>query len=506
MARATASRPLHARGPIVIALALLSFGCRAEEIRHSLEEPQESSGPEPEPSEAEQSASAERDPSAAEPELEPELEPEPERPPYTPPSQLGSPIETRKATGTRPVYTEPETGTPLRGRIQRGDNFHVYAHREGSGCKRAWAQVAEGGWLCLERTELDEGQPRPLPSLAEGELLPFIYVRHVGHKDPKTPAIPVYASVSALNRGDAPIDTLPAYGSYAFERSRHNRGAKVYLSASRRAVPAEQLRELEPSELAGEELGPDAIPPDATLAWAVRWKTLIRAAADPEAEVVTRVPYHQTLLVSSSKGVTGSDGKPWFPVLGEDRGQSGWISDHDIRRFLPEPVPEPILAGQITVDVDLAQQVLSVWREDQPVFATLISSGKPGDSTPLGLYRIQTKWAYSKMESLASADEPYYVDAVPWAMYFDGRYALHAAYWHDLFGHRLSHGCVNLSPHDAKRVFDLVTPTLPPGWLLVHEHAHDPGALLRVRDGDRPVPDRRSPLSPPAGENSIISG
>jgi hypothetical protein len=103
------------------------------------------------------------------------------------------------------------------------------------------------------------------------------------------------------------------------------------------------------------------------------------------------------------------------------------------------------------------------------------------------------------MESLADAEDPYYVDAVPWAMYFDGRYALHAAYWHDLFGHRLSHGCVNLSPRDAKRVFDLVTPTLPAGWLVVHEHASDPGALVRVRSGDRPLPDRRGPLDPQTG-------
>lgn len=466
---------------IWFALGLGLVSCRAAETREP--EVERTAGVSESPRvEPPAEASIEAAPSEAAPEIEVT--------PYTPPPSLGEPIETRKATGTKAVYAEPDFASPLRGRILRGDTFLVYAHNEAADCKRPWAQVAEAGWICLERTEIDDAEPRSLPTLADDQLLPFIYVRHREHDDPSTPAIPVYASVSAYNRGDAPIESLPAYGSYAFVRSLHNRGAKVYLTESRRAVPADQLVEFEPSEFAGEELDADAIPPGATLAWAVRWKTIIREAADPEAAERERVPYHAPLFVKQSEGVVGKDGERWFETL-----DGGWISDHDIRRFLPVPPPAPILGGQLTIDVDLAQQVLSVWREDVPVFATLISSGKPGDSTPVGLYRVETKWAYSKMESLASAEEPYYVDAVPWAMYFDGRYALHAAYWHDLFGHRLSHGCVNLSPRDAKRVFDLITPTLPAGWLVVHEHARDPGALVRVRNGDRPLPDRRTPLS-----------
>jgi lipoprotein-anchoring transpeptidase ErfK/SrfK len=153
-----------------------------------------------------------------------------------------------------------------------------------------------------------------------------------------------------------------------------------------------------------------------------------------------------------------------------------------------------VRGGQITVDVDLDEQVLSVWLEDAPVFVTLISSGKRNDETPPGIYRIENKRAFGKMQSNARARDPYYVDAVPWTMYFQGRYALHASYWHDMFGHRMSHGCVNLSPRDAKRVFELTTPTLPNGWLLVYEHEDDPGAVVRVRKAGAPTPDLRGPL------------
>ena len=511
MARSACRRAARATATLVTGLGLV-LGCRAEptslphgEGQTASVEPTREPDPTPVPAEPDPIEPEGAEPSAVAAE------------PYTPASTLGPAVETRKATRSRAVYERPEFGAPLRGRIHRGESFFVYATREqgpvGRGedrCDRAWAQVAEGGWVCLERTEVTRDEPVGLPVLAAGELLPFIYARHVDHDEAETAPLPVYASLSAFNRGDAPVSTLPAYGSYAFVRAFANKGKRLLMTSNHQVVPAAGLREFKPSEFAGEVLEPDSIPAGATLAWAVRHKSPVRAAADPEAEEIGRVPYHEPIFVRGP-GVLGPDGERWFeiadlePPLGPDGRPSsapraGWISDHDLRRFLPVAPPEPILAGQITVDVDLREQVLSIWREDQPVFATLISSGKPGDSTPIGLYRIEVKWAWGKMASLSTAEDPYFVDAVPWAMYFDGRYALHAAYWHDHFGHRRSHGCVNLAPSDAKRVFDSITPTLPAGWLLVHEHASDPGALVRIRDGERALPDHRSPLAQSAGE------
>jgi hypothetical protein len=53
---------------------------------------------------------------------------------------------------------------------------------------------------------------------------------------------------------------------------------------------------------------------------------------------------------------------------------------------------------------------------------------------------------------------------VPYIQYFESGYALHAAYWHDVFGTPRSHGCVNLSPIDAHRVFLWTDPPVPDGW------------------------------------------
>jgi hypothetical protein len=53
---------------------------------------------------------------------------------------------------------------------------------------------------------------------------------------------------------------------------------------------------------------------------------------------------------------------------------------------------------------------------------------------------------------------------VPWIQYFAAGYALHGAYWHDVFGTARSHGCINLAPIDARYVFFWTDPPVPAGW------------------------------------------
>jgi hypothetical protein len=53
---------------------------------------------------------------------------------------------------------------------------------------------------------------------------------------------------------------------------------------------------------------------------------------------------------------------------------------------------------------------------------------------------------------------------VPWIQYFASGYAMHGAYWHDVFGIPRSHGCVNLAPIDARVLFLWTDPPVPDGW------------------------------------------
>ena len=54
----------------------------------------------------------------------------------------------------------------------------------------------------------------------------------------------------------------------------------------------------------------------------------------------------------------------------------------------------------------------------------------------------------------ADRSDYYYLEDVPWILYFDKSRALHGAYWHNGYGYPRSHGCVNLSPADAQWLYN----------------------------------------------------
>jgi hypothetical protein len=141
-----------------------------------------------------------------------------------------------------------------------------------------------------------------------------------------------------------------------------------------------------------------------------------------------------------------------------------FISDKNLR--IVRPVARPALVPRHArwIHVNLAEQTLTAYEGDRPVFATLVSSGKEGYETPAGLFRIHTKHVSTTMDGMAGTDDVYSIEDVPWTMYFHGSYALHAAFWHDRFGRVRSHGCVNLSPEDARWLFRWTSPEVPVHW------------------------------------------
>jgi lipoprotein-anchoring transpeptidase ErfK/SrfK len=71
---------------------------------------------------------------------------------------------------------------------------------------------------------------------------------------------------------------------------------------------------------------------------------------------------------------------------------------------------------------------------------------------------------------------------VPYVEYFSSGYALHAAYWHDVFGTARSHGCINLSPIDAHRLFMWTDPQVPESWHGVFATKDARGTLVMVHE------------------------
>ncbi len=103
-----------------------------------------------------------------------------------------------------------------------------------------------------------------------------------------------------------------------------------------------------------------------------------------------------------------------------------------------------VTTGEKWIEVNLSTQTMTVWRGSTKVSSSLVSTGKPGFTTPSGTFYITTKYTSVTMSGCVNG-ECWNTPGVPWAMLFrSGGFFIHGAYWHNSFGQVRSHGCVNL--------------------------------------------------------------
>lgn len=415
------------------------------------------------------------------------VEPPPHAAKTTAAEKPPAPIEIRIARQMLVVRDSPSHAAAIRGRIPMTESFEVFALAEGEACGgKGWADVGEGGYVCLEDSRPGKtSKPRMLPRMRDRDLAPFYYA-----KVPKGKAAHRWASEKAYFAGEPPIATLESEHQYAFVTRKRARGELLLVDERKRVVPEREVQRYRPATFEGRDLIADPVPDGEMLAWTVDWpETPIFSAARDDAELARMAGYHEVLMLRPEPAAPG-----WFQLADG----TGFVGDRDVGRMVPPAPLAGILPDEIWIDVELEEQVLTVMREGTPIFATLISSGFKAP-TPRGLFRIRLKEAIGTMASNPGADDPYAVEAVPFIQYFHQGFALHAAYWHNRFGHRLSHGCVNLSPRDAGFVFSLTSPRPRAGWLHSYETTTHLGTTLRVRRGDAPVVDRRRDPEPVFG-------
>lgn len=108
------------------------------------------------------------------------------------------------------------------------------------------------------------------------------------------------------------------------------------------------------------------------------------------------------------------------------------------------------------IEVDLAQQRVTMYADDKPVQSFLISSGTAAHPTIPGEFHIWYKTPSQTMteRSNVTSGDYFYLPNVKWVSYFDGDRAFHGTYWHHNFGHPMSHGCINMTEADAKILYD----------------------------------------------------
>lgn len=174
--------------------------------------------------------------------------------------------------------------------------------------------------------------------------------------------------------------------------------------------------------------------------------------------------------------VVGSEGRSWRLASGAS------IEKNLVARIAPSPPPPDLAPGEKWIEVDLSEQTLIAYEGDRPVLATMVSTGKEDFDTPAGDFRVKSKHVATTMDGNTASDGPYSIEDVPWTMYFHRSYALHGAFWHRQYGIARSHGCVNLSPADARFLFAWTEPALPPGWHGVHARRDRPGTRVIIHE------------------------
>ncbi|HSQ16291.1 MAG TPA: L,D-transpeptidase [Anaerolineales bacterium] len=145
------------------------------------------------------------------------------------------------------------------------------------------------------------------------------------------------------------------------------------------------------------------------------------------------------------------DNIEWYLV-----GPDEWIEQRLIGRVIPNPIPPEGVTNGRWMEINLYEQTLSVYVNNQLVYATLIASGLDPFFTRPGLFSIYQKLETTPMMGAFEADRSdfYYLEDVPYTMYYDQLRALHGAYWRTAFGFPQSHGCINLAPADARWLYE----------------------------------------------------
>ncbi len=362
----------------------------------------------------------------------------------------------------------------------------------GGGCSKGWHKVFPYGWICMNAgMRVGEDPPddglvnNPKPKLEEP--MPYEYWR-VNHD--ATPFFHRLPSFSEQDRADEagqawvaeharePMPTHPAQrpeevpavvkeylnaGYYVTVAGEAVKSKRHFLRTLRGVYARKyQLGQKEGSKFQGVVLPNGA--EDLPVYWILR-ETGMKQRKEPGSELLVdavfdgdeepperraRWPFKRKVLLGAHEYFEDDDGRVMRAyAVGKAR---------KLKR------PPGVGQDETWVHVDLSEQVLVAYEGDRPVFTTLVSTGREPGMTPIGVHRLQSKHVATSMRDQPVEDDAYSIEDVPWTQYFHNNVALHGAFWHGGFGLVRSHGCVNLSPADARWLFGFLHPRLPAGW------------------------------------------
>ncbi len=362
-----------------------------------------------------------------------------------------------------------------RGLIAAGVKLPLLGAIRGPGCTGRWLLVGPLAYVCSDKVQLSSDPPGVAQTIHPTPLdgLPYRYY-FVGAE-----GADAYAKLADV-ADETPSTQLDKGWAVAGVTEVGYQGTVYIRTRKNEYIPKKQLAPVTATSFHGEVLAlAEGDAPD--VGWVLPDKANVFAAGKAGSKSVgARTRLQKINVLETTK--TG-DGKGGFVRIGDGE----WMRAIDLRVPTKALLPEGLGPGERWIDVDTTTQTVVAYEGARPVFATVMSSGRPGSPTPKGTFHI---WVKLRSATMSNADDPpettedaatYSIEDVPWVQYFEKGVALHGAFWHRKFGYVHSHGCVNLAPLDAMRLFEWTLPRLPRGWDAAFPTTAEPATIVKVR-------------------------
>ena len=191
---------------------------------------------------------------------------------------------------------------------------------------------------------------------------------------------------------------------------------------------------------------------------------IARSAPTTTAKIVARLRTGMVLPVGDAVSL---DGRTWHKVVFDEwlrypeRVEGDWYVAGDfVEVFYDDGIADLRDSEASTtkrITIDRSSQTLVAYDGNDIFMEATISTGLELTPTPRGNFKIfrktPTRYMQGPLPYLADK-QTYDLPGVPWTLYFtEGGAAIHGTYWHNNFGSAQSHGCVNMSPGEAKKLY-----------------------------------------------------
>jgi hypothetical protein len=308
------------------------------------------------------------------------------------------------------VRVEPSDEARAIGLLRWGRQFEISDHREVSGV--LWHRMKQVGWLKDADVRTRESGPATLGFAPRAPAMdsPMPYpIARVAARD----GVPVYRRPP--RRGEDPqralLRTLQEGYFFTVDKWVNIYDRQLYRTTRYWFIPREGTTTVREPDFEGVEVT------EATR-FPFLWVT------DPTARLCDRpakpseppptcapAPRHARLPLLETQSAGGT----WY------RTEGGWIASLQVARVdRLEHRPDEIYRNERWIHVDLRNQFAALYEGDAIKFVTLVSSGDDEHPTPTGFFRVQSKHVTATMDDEDNLSSPYFIQDVPWVMYFQG--------------------------------------------------------------------------------------